>query len=117
MTQSKHGIEENIPPDKIYRENLDWFDLGEKCIDMIENCKYSNNSVQMPRDFKINSCNKLENVLTSQPLQTTSKIKEYGKMNSEMNPEEGPLNIEYELDSVIISGYESADSEREERGQ
>ena len=47
MTQSKHGKEENIPPDKIYRENLDWFDLGEKCINLIENGKNNNNSVQM----------------------------------------------------------------------
>ena len=114
MIISKYEKEGNIPPDKMYRDNLDWFDLGKKCIDMIENCKYSNNSVQMPRDFKVNSCNKLENVLTQQPLQTKSTEQEYDKMNSEMNPEEVAKHIDYDLDSITSSGYESEESERNE---
>ena len=72
MAQSKDDKEENIPPDKIYRENLDWFDLGEKCINLIENGKTSNNSVQMPENFKVKTCDKLENMLTSKPLQNPS---------------------------------------------
>ena len=38
MSEPKY-VKVNIPPDIIYRENLDWFDLGKKCINIIENCK------------------------------------------------------------------------------
>ena len=64
MTQSRDDKEKNIPPDKIYREHLDWFDLGQKCINLIENGKTSQNSVQMPRNFKLKTCDKLEKILT-----------------------------------------------------
>ena len=76
MAQSRGGEEKNIPPDKIYREHLDWFDLGQTCINLIENGKPSKNYVQMPRNFKMKTCDKLEDMLTSTPLQTPSTEQE-----------------------------------------
>ena len=113
MTISEYGTEKDIPADKIYREKFDWFDLNNKCLDMIENFKDSKHYLQMSGDIKVHSCNKLENVLTQQSLQTPCTEQEYGKINAEMNPEKEPLNIEYELDSAMSSGYESENSERD----
>ena len=95
MAQSRGGEEKNIPRDKIYREHLDWFDLGQTCINLNENGKTCQNLVQMPRNFKLKTCDKLESMLTSTHLQTPSTEQEYGKINAGMNPEEEPLNIEY----------------------
>ena len=113
MAQSRGDEEKNIPPDKICKEHLDWFDLGQTCIKMIENGKPTQNSVQMHKNFKMKTCDKLENMLTSTPLQTPSIEQKYENSDAEMKIVEEPLNIEYELDSGISSDYDSADSERE----
>ena len=109
MAQSRGSKDKKIPPDKLYCEHLDWFDLGQKCINLIENGKTSPNSVKMLENFKMETCDKVENILTSTPLQSQSTEQVYGKVYAEMKTEEGNI-IEYELDSGISSDY---DSERE----
>ena len=53
MTQSRGSKDKRIPPDKLDCEQLDWFDLGEKCVNLIENSKTSQNSVKMPGNCKL----------------------------------------------------------------
>ena len=106
MAQSRGDEEKNIPPDKICKEYLDWFDLGQTCIRMIEIGKPTQN-------FKMKTCDKLENMLTSKPLQTPSIEQENENSDAEMKPEEEYLNIDYEIDSGINSDYDPTDSDRE----
>ena len=110
MAQSRGDEQKNIPPGKMCEEYLDWFDLGQTCIKIIERGKPTQNSVKMPRDFKMKTGDGLGNMLSSKYLQTQQ---EYENSDAGMKPEEEPLNIDYELDSGINSDYDSTDSERE----
>ena len=112
MTQSRGSKDKNIPPDKVFCEHLDWFDLGQTCVTLIETGRTSENSVKMPENCKLQTGDKLENMLTSRPLKSQSKEKEYGKIYDEMKTQEVNMT-QYELDSGISSDYDSADSERE----
>ena len=115
MAQSRGSEEENIPPDKVGKEHLDWFDLDKRCIKLIENVKSTPNSGQMYKNFKMKTCNKLENMLSSTHLQTPNTGQVYENSYAEMKLVEEPLNIEYELDSGINSDYDSTDSEKEKQ--
>merc|ERR1712179_451336 len=112
MTQSRGSKDKNIPPDKVFCEHLDWFDLGQTCVTLIETGRTSQNSVKMPGNCKLQTGDKLENMLTSRPLQSQSKEQEYRKIDAEMKTQEVNMT-QYELDSRISSDYDSADSERE----
>merc|ERR1711874_323364 len=65
------------------------------------------------QNFKMETCDKLENMLTSKPLQTPSIEQENVNSDAEMKPEEEYLKMDYEIDSGINSDYDSTDSERE----
>ena len=112
MAESRGDEQKNIPPDKMCEECLDWFDLGQTCIKIIERGKPTQNSVKMPRDFKMKTGDSLGNVLPSKYSQTPSIEQEYENSDARMKPEEEPLNIDYELDSGITSDYDS-DGEEE----
>ena len=112
MAKSRGDEQKNIPPDKMFEEYLDWFGLGQTCIKMIEIGKPTQNSVKMPRDFKMETGDGLGNMLSSKYLQTPSIEQKYENSDAEMKPEEEPLNIDYELDSGINSDYDS-DGEEE----
>ena len=36
IVESRGDEQKNIPPDKMCEECLDWFDLGQTCIEIIE---------------------------------------------------------------------------------
>ena len=67
LAQQRGDEQKDIPPDKICEEYLDWFDLGQTCIRMIEIGKPTQNSGQMLTNFKMGTCDKLVNMLTSTP--------------------------------------------------
>ena len=113
MARSRGDEQKNIPPDKMCGESLDWFDLGQTCIEVIERGKPTQDSVKMPSDFKMETADNLGKVLPSKYLQTPSIEKEYENSDAEIKPEEENLNIGYELDSGINSDYDTDEQEEE----
>ena len=111
MAESRGDEQKNIPPDKMSEDSLDWFDLGQNCIEIIEKTKPTKNYVEM--DFKIKTGDSLVKVLPSKYLKTPGIELQYEDSNAEMKPEEENLNIDYELDSGINSDYDTDEQEEE----
>merc|ERR1711874_329929 len=137
LAQQRGDEQKDIPPDKICEEYLDWFDLGQTCIKMIGIGKPNEDSGQMIENFKMETCDKLENMLItkpcdklenmltakpcdkldkmliSTPLKTPKTEQEYEKSDPEMKTK--PMDSDYEIDSGINSDYDSTDSEIEKK--
>ena len=74
MARSRSDEKKNIPPDKMNGECLDWYDLGQTCMKIIERGKPTQNSVKMPSDFKMETADNLGKVLPSKYLQDRGAV-------------------------------------------